>query len=56
MDKELERLKSETYERLLKYNSPEIARNFAENIVKITGWYKGKPEKVLMTSGIEVYL
>lgn len=55
---ELQQVRQAVYDRLfLDFGYPEkIAKEFTESIVKITGYFDNKPSRVLLSSGLEIFI
>lgn len=54
---ELEKIKQEVYDKLfLNGVDHETAKKVVDRFERITGYYNGKPSRVMLSTGIELYL
>jgi len=54
---DLERVKKETHDHLVNLGySEDQARTVADSLAKISGYFRGKPSRVMTNEGIELWL
>ncbi len=57
MNTELDIVKEESYRNLISLGYTEdTARRIVKSYCKITGYFNGKPSRVMTTAGTEIYL
>lgn len=57
MNKELEAVKKESFDRLIRMGyGPELAKEIVDSFKKVSGYFNGKPSRVTTTTGIELFL